>query len=339
MKSLLDKQGWGGLATIAVLVVSPLLMESRVYTFFLTTVLIWAIFALAFDVAFGLAGMMSFGHAAFFGVGAYTVAIVGQQTGWPFSVLLMCAIGVGLVHGLFVGLVGMRSAGVYFGLFTLGMAELVNVLFSTRLRPITGGADGLSGLKQPQLAWTGLSADLAYYLMTALIFIVVLAAVARLRKSAFGRVLNAGRLNEVRAGQLGFDVRRMRVVAFALSAAGSALAGALLGTKMLYASPQLLHWGLSGDILMIAVIGGSGTLLGPVAGALVVESLRHLLSEHTIHWNGLLGAVFILVTLFMPKGLVGQYLARRMLRRQIKADAQSANAPESHGVLAEGSST
>jgi branched-chain amino acid transport system permease protein len=340
VKSFLDKLGWAGLAAVAVLVISPLVVESRVYTFFLTTVLIWAIFALAFDVAFGMAGMMSFGHAAFFGVGAYTVAIVGQHTGWPFSVLLLCAVAVGLVHGMLVGLVGMRSAGVYFGLFTLGMAELVNVLFSTRLRTLTGGADGLSGLKQPQLAWTGLSADMAFYAMTALIFIVVLAAVARLRKSAFGRVLNAGRLNEVRAGQLGFDVRRMRVIAFALSAAGSAMAGALLGSKMLYASPQLLHWGLSGDILMVAVIGGSGTLLGPLAGALVVETLRHLLSEHTIHWNGLLGAIFILVTLFMPKGLVGQFLSHRLVRRQERSGVHEKRAVTSkaHSTLAEGGS-
>lgn len=332
----LDKHGWVALVLVALLVLSPAVLQSRVYTFFLTTVLIWAIFALAFDVAFGLAGMMSFGHAAFFGVGAYTVAIVGQHAGWPFSVLLLCAVGVGLVHGLLVGAIGVRSAGVYFGLFTLGMAELVNVLFSTRLRSLTGGADGLTGLKQPQLGWTGLSPDMAYYAMTALIFLAVLAAVATLRKSAFGRVLNAGRLNEVRAAQLGFDIRRMRVVAFGLSGAGSALAGALLGSKMIYASPQLLHWGLSGDVLMVAVIGGSGTLLGPVAGALVVESLRHLLSEHTIYWNGLLGAVFILVTLFMPRGLVGQYLERRAAARPGVPPRPAAGRAEPHVVLSEG---
>ncbi|GAA4338439.1 branched-chain amino acid ABC transporter permease [Variovorax defluvii] len=325
--ALLDRAGRAGLLLVGLLVLSPFLLRHSGFTLFLTTVLIWAIFALAFDLCFGLAGMMSFGHAAFFGVGAYTVAIVGQLTGWPFALLLACAMAVGLVHGLLVGLIGMRSSGVYFGLFTLGMAELVYVLFSTRLRPVTGGADGLSGLKQPALAWTGLAPDLAYYAMTSVIFVAVLLAVAVFRRSAYGRVLNAARLNEVRAAQLGFHVRRMRVVAFALSASGSALAGALLGTKMFYASPQLLQWSLSGDILMVAVIGGSGTLLGPVAGALVVETLRHFLSDQTIHWNGLLGAVFIAVTLFMPKGVVGQipavaaWLARR---RQ----------PRAHGPLA-----
>ena len=329
MRKFWDRQSWAGALLLALLVASPVLVQSKVYTFFLTTVLIWAIFAVALDFAFGLAGMLSFGHAAFFGVGAYTVAIVGQMTGWSFSVLLLCAIGVGLLHGLLVGLVGVRSGGVYFGLFTLGMAELVNVLFSTRRRSVTGGSDGLTGLAQPQLEWTGLAPDLGYYLMTALIFVAMLALVARLRKSAFGRVLNAGRLNEVRAEQLGFDVRRLRVVAFGLSAAGSALAGALLGTKMIYACPQLLHWSLSGDILMVVVIGGSGTLLGPVVGALVVESLRHVLSEYTTYWHGLLGAVFILVALYMPRGLVGQYLAQRAGRKTLP-DGAPARVPADH---------
>lgn len=318
--NLLSRHGWTAAVLVALVVVSPVFLGNPVFTLFMTTVLAWAIFAIAFDLAFGVAGMMSFGHAAFFGVGAYTLAIVGQWTDWPFPVLLLCATSVGLVHGLVVGLVGMRSGGVYFGLFTLGMGELVNVLFSTRLRTWTGGADGLTNLKQPQLGWTGLAPDLAYYLMVAVIFTVALALMARLRRSAFGRALNGLRLNEVRAAQLGIHVRGLRVIAFSLSAGGSALAGALLGAKMLYASPQLLHWSLSGDILMVVVIGGAGTLLGPVVGALTVESLRHFLSDHTIYWNGLLGLVFILVTLFMPKGLVGQYLDWRQAREPKTGD-------------------
>jgi branched-chain amino acid transport system permease protein len=319
-----DRRQVAGAVLLALLLASPLVLHNAAYTLFLTSVLLWGMFALSFDVAFGLAGMMSFGHAAFFGVGAYSVAMLGQHTTWPFAVLLLCAVGIGFVHGCVVGAIGMRSAGVYFGLFTLGMAELVNVLFSTRLRALTGGADGLTGLRQPRWESARVPPDLAYYLITALLFLALLAAFRMLRKSAFGRVLDAARMNEVRALQLGFDVARMRVLAFGLSAAGSALAGALLATKMMYVSPQLLHWGVSGDVLMVAVIGGSGTLLGPLAGALVVEGLRHLLSEQTIYWNGLLGLVFVFVTLFMPQGIVGQYLRWRDARRPASAAVSSA---------------
>lgn len=293
---------------IAVLIVmaSPLFVRNEGYTLFLTVVLIWGVFGFSFNLAFGTAGMLSFGHAAFFGVGAYTLAIVGQWTGWPFSLLLCTAVVVGLLHGLLVGLMGMRSDGVYFGLFTLAMAEFVNVLLSTRLRSWTGGADGISGLAQPDLAWTGVPEDMAFYLMCAMIFSAVLLLLGQLRRSAFGRVLNAGRLNAVRVGQIGFDIRRYRVVAFALSAGGSALAGALLGSRMLYASPELLNWSLSGDVLLVAVIGGSGSLLGPAVGALLVETLKSFLGDATIFWSGWLGAVFIVVAIFLPRGLVGQ---------------------------------
>jgi branched-chain amino acid transport system permease protein len=304
-----------------VLVASPLLVQNSVYTLFLTTALIWAIFALFFDVAFGGTGMMSFGHAAFFGIGAYTLGIVGQLTTWPFAVLLLCAVGVGLLHGLIVAAIGARSGGVYFGLFTLGMAELLNIMVATRLRPLTGGADGLSGLRQPDLAWTALPFDVAFYVMTALCFVAVMIALRQLKKSAFGRVLAGVRLNDLRTAQLGFNVYRFRVAAFTISAGGSALAGALLGSKMLYVSPELLHWGVSGDILMISVIGGAGTLAGPVVGVLVVEALRHYFSEMTIYWRGLIGLVFILVTLYMPHGIVGQINAWR-LRRRREGEAQ-----------------
>ena len=286
--------------------------------YFVLILMIWSIFAIGFDLVFGLLGRLSFGHAAPFGAGAYTFALLMMKAGWPYGFALLAAAVVGGVLAAGFAVVAGRTRGVYLGLVTLGMAQLVSVLLEFKLRGLTNGTDGIAGVPRPEFAGIDFYSDRTFAYFVAVIFVIVLCAAAVLRSSPYGRVLAAIRQNEVRANQLGFNVGRYAISAFVFSGAISGLAGGLLTSLLAYVGPELTRWTTSGDIVIMAALGGRGTLIGPVIGVAAFEWLKDTLSPYTIHWYGLLGAVFIAMTMAAPSGLlgIGRAAAARLRARQ-----------------------
>ena len=294
-----------------------LFFSSPTVQYFATSVAIWAIFAMGFDLAFGLAGLLSFGHAAFFAVGAYATALASTKYGIPVSFgIVISAILAGLVAAA-VGMLALRLSGVYLALTTLAVAQLIETLVAVRWRSITGGLEGIVNIPRPVLGSMRIDDDRSYFAFVFLIFLLVLGLVSLLRTSPWGRALVAMRLNEVRAQQIGFDVLRLKIGAFAVSGAISGVSGALLAMLMRFVNPEVLGWTISGDVLIATLMGGSGTLLGPALGALMMALFREGLEKLTTHWHGLLGVVLILVTLYMPNGAAGVLAAMRARWRKV----------------------
>ncbi len=306
------------LATLLALV--PLAVKDQGTLYFITLILIWCIFALGFDLMFGLAGLLSFGHAAFFGIGSYVYALIMLKDPTLLPVALLAAGTTGAVAAVIVGALALRLSGIYFSLMTLAIAELVFFAASSPLRALTGGEDGLTAVPRPRMLGIDFYVDANFYLLVLAVFTAALLAARVLRHSPFGQALSGIRLNEIRAEQLGFDVKRHKLAIFAVSGLFSGVAGALLGGLMQFVNTQGLHWGTSGDVVMMTLLGGLGTLYGPIIGVVVFETLKEMFSSWTVHWYGLLGVIFILATIFMPDGLHGIMLGLRdrVLRRTPK---------------------
>ncbi len=298
------------LAVAALFAVLALTVRNDGVSYMLSLIMVWAIFALGYDLAFGTAGILSFGHAVYFGLGAYGATWAMLRFNLPFSAGLVCAVLMGALAGTLVAWIGRRVTGLYFSLLTLMLAELVSIVMLTRLRDLSGGVDGIPGVPRPSFGNIDFFANSAFVWVVFGLFLATVLGVHLLRRSPLGQALQGLRQNAVRLEQLGLNVGRLRLVAMALSGAVSGLAGALLASLMMYSSPQLLHWKMSGDVLIMTLLGGSGTLLGPILGVAFFEVVKEGLAAYTDHWYGLLGVIFIVGTIFMPKGLAGLVLRR-----------------------------
>ena len=263
-------------------------------------VMIWSIFALGFDLVFGSLGMVSFGHASFLGMGGYMLALGTQRFGWSFEVSMLAAVAASALLAWIVSFFALRVSGIFFALVTLALSQLLYILADSKLREWTGGADGMAGVTRPELFGVDFFATEAFYWYVAVLFGLVLAGVAMFRVSPFGRVMQAVAQNEIRSEQLGYDVHRIKQITFLVSGGVSGLAGALLASLLMFVNPQMLHWTTSGDILIMTLLGGAGTLWGPVGGVILFELLKEWLSGKTPYWYGLLGMVFILATIYFP---------------------------------------
>lgn len=267
-------------------------------------ILILGLFAAAFDLAFGWTGLFSIGHATFFGAGAYAYALLTLKGADPILAITTSLAAGGGLAALF-GLLGMRSTGIYFSLTTLALGQLASVLCEVKLRAWTGGADGLAGVPRPRIFAWSFDATGSFLLFACVAFALSLTVLALVRRSGFGQVLRAIRENPVRTQQLGFNVTLYRVLAMAISGAFSGLAGALFSALSFFAGPEMMNWQMSGDILIMTVLGGAGTLLGPVLGAAIFEISKEVISRYTEHWYGFVGALFVVITLVAPSGLAG----------------------------------
>ncbi len=302
---------WPAMALL--LLAIPFATQHDGVLFFVTYVLILAMFALAYDLAFGLSGMLSIGHAVFLGIGGYAVAILTMQHGMAFEpALLLAACIAGVAASLF-GLVALRLSGIFFALTTLALGQLAMIASDTVLAGITKGQDGLAGVPRPALF--GLDFFRAdYYLgYVTVLFLLVFAVVAVVRSSPFGQVMVAIRTNELRASQLGFNVKFFKIGVLVLSGFLSGLAGGLMASLIFFVNSGILHWTMSGDIVIMTLMGGAGTLVGPVLGALAFEGLKEWLSQLTGHWRGIMGIIFVLFVIVLPDGLAG--LLRRLAAR------------------------
>lgn len=293
-----------------------------------TLVMVWAIFAVGFDLVFGSLGMVSFGHASFLGLGGYALAIVTQRYGLPFSAGLAAAAILGGLGAWLMSFFALRMSGIFFALVTLALSQLLYILADSKLRGLTGGADGIPGVGRPEFANIDFFGSVNFYVFVAVIFGLVMLGSALLRRSSFGRVITAIQQNEIRCEQLGYDVHRVRQGVFIVSGAIGGLAGGLLGSLLMYVNPQMLHWTTSGDVIIMTLLGGAGTLWGPVVGVLIFEVLKEWMSSKTQYWYGIFGAIFILATIYFPRGVLGEIQHRLCSRPPREREAAMPAAEE-----------
>jgi branched-chain amino acid transport system permease protein len=279
--------------------------------------LVFGLFASAFDLLLGHTGLLSFGHAAFFGVGAYTAALAAKLFDLPLLVCLLLGTAAAGLWGLVVGALALRQRGVAFAMLTLAFGQMIFFVV-LQARGLTGGDDGLRGIPirsvgVPGVEWR-LDNSLHVYVFVAVAVWLALWALQRVLASPFGHVLEAIRENEVRARACGYDTVRVQLVAFVFSALFSGLAGALYTFSVYFVALETLHWTLSGYVALMAILGGSGTVFGPLVGAGVFILLRDIVSTFRDDWQLFVGAAFVLCVLLFPRGICGtlqDVLARR----------------------------
>ncbi|MDD2844588.1 MAG: branched-chain amino acid ABC transporter permease [Rhodoferax sp.] len=292
------------------------------YPVFVMKLLCFAIFACAFNLLLGFTGLLSFGHAAFFGSAAYiTGYLIKSQNFTPELGIFAGMIGSGLI-GLVVGLVAIRRQGIYFAMITMAIAQMV--YFVCLQAPFTGGEDGLQGVPRGALFGVlSLQSDTAMYYLVVAIFVLCFLAISRIVHSPFGQVLKMIRENEPRAISLGYQVDRYKLLAFVLSAALAGLAGSLKTLIMGFATLSDVHWTMSGEVILMTLLGGVGTFFGPVMGAGVVIALQDTLADKVGSWvNVIIGVIFVLCVLAFRKGVVGElhaWLERRRAAATHKA--------------------
>jgi branched-chain amino acid transport system permease protein len=274
-----------------------------------TQVLIYGLFALGFNLLYGFTGLLSFGSAAYWGLGAYGTGIALAKLRVD-SLWLALGIGLGaaVVGGVVVGFFCLRRRGIYFAMLTLAFAQLLYFV-AFHLSDLTGGDDGLRGITVPALALPGLRIPLdrsvVFYYFTLLIVGLAVAALKRILDSPFGAVLQAIRENSDRATACGYDIARIKHLSFVFSALFSGLAGALDALRITVVPIESLHWSTSGQVVIMTLLGGAGTFFGPFVGAAAYLVLEDSISVVTESWPLVIGAIFVVFVLFLPKGIWG----------------------------------
>lgn len=294
------------LGLIAILAVLPL-GAGRFYSTFLlallTLMFAWALLALSLDLVLGYIGLLSFGHAAFWGLGAYATALLAIHVTNSFLLAIAVSVVIASVVAWFIGVLSVRLAGVYFLIITLAFAEIFRQA-AYRFDGLTGGSDGLRGMPAMELLGLNLGDTVTFYYVALAIVIVIYGATVRLMDSPFGRAMVGIRESERRLAFLGFDTNKYKRRAFTLSGAIGGVAGVIFATFQTFASPETLNWIISGDAFLIVLLGGMGTLYGPMIGAGVFVGVSELVSGYIQEWRLLLGLLLILTIMFAPRGLV-----------------------------------
>jgi branched-chain amino acid transport system permease protein len=305
-------------AVLLFLLVFPWLMP---YDALAVNILIFGLFAVGFNLLFGYTGLLSFGHAAFLGVGSYATGIAMVHGGVPWLAAIPLGVLAAALVGLIVGYLAIRTRGIYFSMVTLALGQIVYYAFYKAER-WTGGENGLRGVIVAPVEIGGYTLDftqptIKYYV----IWIFVAAAlwlVSRILASPFGSVIEAVRENEKRAAACGYDVARSKLLVFVLSAALCGLAGALRALHLSIVPIDSLHYLLSGQAVMMSLLGGMGTFFGPFVGAAVFLYLEDVVTGWTSHWMAVVGAIFMAFVLFFPRGIWGSIL--QQVRRHIPAN-------------------
>jgi len=294
------------LVALALLILAPFL---GVYPIFVMTALCFAIFAMAFNLLLGYTGLLSFGHAAYFGGAAYVTGWLVHEQHWTPELGVLAGTLAAAAAGLAVGLIAIRRQGIYFAMVTLALAQMLAYGFEHA--PFTGGEDGIQGIQRGKLfGFASLDSDLALYFFVLAIFVAVFLLVLRIVHSPYGQVLKAIRENEPRAISLGYNVDRYKLLAFVLSAALAGLGGALKTLVLHLATLQDVRWEQSGEVILMTLLGGLGTFAGPVVGAFTVIGLQNFLSDRAGSWtNVIIGCIFVLCVVAFRKGIVGEVLA------------------------------
>jgi branched-chain amino acid transport system permease protein len=273
-----------------------------------TQIIIWGLFALGYNVCLGYTGMLSFGHAAYFGIGAYAAGIVLIRLWENIWFSLLCALFMGGVTAFILGYFCIKRRGIYFAMLTLAFAQLLYFI-GFQWVDLTGGDNGLRNIPAVPLSVFGLSIDiyppLRFYFFVLLFVASSLLAINLILQSPFGHVLQAVRENEQRAKSCGYETSNVRWLAFVISGAISGLAGGLYTLYLHFVGAESLYWTTSGQVVMMTLLGGMGTFIGPFIGAGVFLYIEDTLSAITANWMIFLGPVFVLCVLFFPEGIWG----------------------------------
>ncbi|MES2979741.1 MAG: branched-chain amino acid ABC transporter permease [Pseudomonadota bacterium] len=297
-------------ALLIVLSLAPLF----VYPIFMTKLLCFALFASAFNLLFGQAGLLSFGHALFFGGASFVTGYALKAWAWPTEWAVLLGVVFATGAGLLVGLVSIRRQGIYFAMITLALAQMF--FFFCVSAPFTGGDDGISAI--PRRAVFGvidITDDRTLYYVVMVVFMAALLFVYRITHSPYGQVLRAIRDNEARAVSLGYAVDRYKLIAFVMSAALAGLAGSLKVLVFRLATLVDVSWGTSGEVILMTLVGGIGTIFGPLVGAGFLLTLQSSLQGYSQWMPVLQGFVFVVMVILLPRGVVGEFAVRVLKMR------------------------
>jgi branched-chain amino acid transport system permease protein len=295
---------------IAALLAAPFF----VYPIFLMSILCFGLFACAFNLLLGYTGLLSFGHAAFFGGAAYFSAYAAKVWGWPPAAAILLGVVGAAALGAVIGFFAIRRQGIYFAMITLALSQMF--FFFCLQSPFTGGEDGIQGVPRGMLfGLLDLNAPLNIYYVVLAVFLIGLFAIWRIVNSPFGMILRSIRENEARAISLGYSVANYKLAAFVMSAALAGLAG---GTKALvfqFATLTDVAWQMSGEVILMTLLGGIGTMIGPVVGAGLVVSLQNMLATSGFPVTIATGLIFMACVLLFRRGIVGEIYALLQNRR------------------------
>jgi branched-chain amino acid transport system permease protein len=301
-----------------------------IYPVYLMTLYSFAIFACAFNLLLGFGGMLSFGHAAYFGVGAYITSWLVTAQQWGTVPAILAGMVAAMLAGLVIGGLAIRRSGIYLTMITLALGQLV--YFVCLQAPFTGGENGIQGVPRGTLLGVvSLRPDLTMYYFVFAVLVAVFLGIRRIVSSPFGQVLKSIRENEPRAISLGYTVERYKLLVFVLSAGLAGLGGSLKALVLGFATLTDVMQGNSGEVILMTLLGGAGTFLGPVVGSGIVVTLQDVLSDRVGSWvTVIIGGIFVVCVLAFRKGVVGEILAfidRRRVRRP--AENVVAAAPQS----------
>ncbi|WP_158595827.1 branched-chain amino acid ABC transporter permease [Oleomonas cavernae] len=298
------------LVTFLVLLLLPL-AGSRYLVDLASQIMIFSLFALSLNVLAGHIGSISFGHAAFFAIGGYACAYLLTTAGWPLAASMAGAVVLTAVSALLIGLVCVRLNAIYFSMLTLAFSMLVWAV-AVKWKAVTGGDDGFVGVTLPQF----LTDPVGFFWFTLGVTSLSVAALWILSRSAMGRTFIAIRENPVRAGFLGLHVRRMQLVAFVIAGVFAGVAGCLLAIYVRGMYPQTAFWTQSGQVVIMVLLGGVHSFVGPILGATLLYLLEMTIHQYTEYWPIVLGIILMVIVLAAPEGIVGLFQRlRRRLRR------------------------
>jgi branched-chain amino acid transport system permease protein len=276
-----------------------------IYPVFLMKILCFALFACAFNLLLGFGGLLSFGHAMFLGTAGYVCAHAAKEWGWSPEAAIMLGTAASAALGLVAGLIAIRRQGIYFAMITLALAQMVYFFYLQA--PFAHGEDGIQAVPRGKLFGVlDLSNTLTMYYVVLVVFLAGFLVIFRAVHSPFGQVLKAIRENEPRAISLGYDVDRYKLMAFVLSAALAGLAGATKAIVFQLASLTDVHWSMSGEVVLMTLLGGMGTIFGPVVGALIITSLENYLAPFGQWVTVITGVIFVVCVLAFRRGIVGE---------------------------------
>ena len=284
-----------------------------VYPVFLMKALCFALFACAFNLLIGYAGLLSFGHALFLGGAGYMAAHAAKVWGFPFALAILAGTATATLLGLIVGALAIRRQGIYFSMITLALAQMF--YFFCLRTPFTGGEDGIQAVPRGSILGLDLDNTLSLYYVVLAIFGLGFMVLQRTVRSPFGQVLLAIRENEPRGISLGYDTHHYKLIAFVISAGLAGLAGSTKAIVFQLASLTDVHWGTSGEVILMALLGGLGTSFGPVAGAFLLTGLENYLA-HLGSWVTVVqGSIFVICVLVFRRGIFGEL--SRLVKRPL----------------------
>ena len=293
-----------GLAIVAGLGLAPLIGITEFQLSLLLEVMVFAILAMSLNLVLGYAGLVSFGHAAFFALGSYAAGVAANKFSAEIWVSLPIGVLVAILIAIPVGWLSIRLSGFYFLMITFAFAQMIYAVVY-RWKSVTGGSDGLLIPGPTLLHNPVLQSRHALYFFTLVCFCLSFLAIQRIVTSTFGRVLVGIRENTRRMRALGYDVRNCKLLAFALAAGFAALAGSINAQFTLFVAPESAHWTQSGLVLVMVLIGGTKSMIGSIVGAAIVLLLQHWLSSYTEYWSLALGALFICLIMWAREGIYG----------------------------------